>query len=102
MNKQVFFRKVVEQKLRPPINPKWPVELGALLNDCWHAKLQRRPLCSEVGARLLQMVIEQRYEAAVRTDEQFEVSPQGPHSRKSKLQMAKEAAFGTRRGTEDL
>lgn len=87
MNKQVFFRKVVDQKLRPPLNPKWPAELGVLLNECWHHKLSRRPLCSEVGARLLQMVIEQRYEDAVRTDEQFEVAPQGPQGKKSKLQV---------------
>ena len=66
MNKPAFFRRVVDEKMRPPINPKWPAELGALLNDCWHPKLRQRPLCSEVGARLLQLVIEQRCVAARR------------------------------------
>ena len=47
-------------------------------------------------------MLEPRYEDAVRTDEQFEVAPQGPQGKKSKLQLAKEAAFGTRRGAEDF
>ncbi|KAJ1627237.1 kinase-like domain-containing protein, partial [Pavlovales sp. CCMP2436] len=37
--------------LRPPLPPKWPVELKQLLGECWAEDASRRPEFAEIAQR---------------------------------------------------
>ncbi|KAJ1640981.1 kinase-like domain-containing protein [Pavlovales sp. CCMP2436] len=43
---------VATQGLRPPLPPKWPVELLQLLSECWAEDATRRPEFAEIAQRL--------------------------------------------------
>ena len=41
---------------RPPIRRRWPVQLSALLAECWQADAARRPEMRDAAARLHEMM----------------------------------------------
>jgi serine/threonine protein kinase len=38
-----FYREVVKKKIRPPMDPLWPLEVVRLIEDCWAHDPDKRP-----------------------------------------------------------
>ncbi|KAJ1631981.1 kinase-like domain-containing protein [Pavlovales sp. CCMP2436] len=49
---EMLAESVATRGLRPPLPPKWPVELKQLLGDCWAEDASRRPEFAEIAQRL--------------------------------------------------
>jgi len=50
--KRAFEEEVVQGGVRPRLFPEWPVELAALLDECWQPAPHRRPRMAQLVARL--------------------------------------------------
>lgn len=46
------FRKAILDGYRPPLRAKWPDALKAILTDCWHPEIPRRPEFASLLPRL--------------------------------------------------
>jgi len=68
--------QTAKKGLRPSIPKACPPSLALLIQDCWDANLEKRPTCSEIIKRLLE--IETEYKSNMETWEQT-IVPLGPN-----------------------
>jgi serine/threonine protein kinase len=74
----LFHKSVVKGGARPKNDPKWPVNITALLNQAWNTIISKRPSMEEISAAL-------REEINSKSDE--EVNDILDISRKSEMSM---------------
>jgi len=59
MNIKAYWQRVILEGERPPLNPRWPERITALLGRCWDTNPSNRPTAKEIGVTLDELIAKQ-------------------------------------------
>jgi serine/threonine protein kinase len=60
LNRELFYRLVVQGGERPQLNRKWPPELCKLVSDCWSIEVDERPKFENIIERIDDMLSKEK------------------------------------------